>query len=137
LAAVARETALGLEHRLHAAPRPTPAVEPEAPLFDESGLATNADIELWEVHSELVLVCPKVRKRAIERLPERDPEAFFARAREPVFFSGGATDEAGVDASLPAAVVGYTLWRLLGAAWSGLIAVGAVVGLALLADALH
>ena len=37
------------------------------------------EIELWELHSELVLVSPEVCRRALELLPERDPDAFLAR----------------------------------------------------------
>ena len=37
------------------------------------------EIELWELHSELVLVSPEVCRRALELLPERDPDAFLVR----------------------------------------------------------
>src|SRR5215211_790098 len=37
------------------------------------------EIELWELHSELVLVCPEVCRRALELLPERDPDAFLTQ----------------------------------------------------------
>jgi hypothetical protein len=38
---------------------------------------------------------------------------------------------------LPAALLAYTLSRLVETAWCALVAVGAVVALALLADAVH
>jgi len=101
--------------------------------------ATQGDIEPWELHSELVLVCPKVCERARELLPERDPDAFLARPREPVLLAAGAIEEAKHTTSLPfpVAVVGYAFWRLLGTARIALFTVGGVVMLALLAEVLH
>jgi hypothetical protein len=43
---------------------------------------TAEEIQPWELHSELVLVSPEVCRRALELLPERDPDAFLARSRE-------------------------------------------------------
>ena len=40
---------------------------------------TVEEIEPWELHSELVLVSPEVCRRALELLPERDPDAYLAR----------------------------------------------------------
>jgi hypothetical protein len=114
LAAVAFETPLGFERRLRAVPAPA-----------------NTDIEPWEVHSELVLVSPEVYKRALDLLPERDPDAFLARPRDTSF------EEAHHTASLPVAVLGYTLWRLAETARSALMALATVVVLALLSELLH
>jgi hypothetical protein len=116
LAAVAVETPHGCERPLRPLPR-----------------ATKTDIELWEVHSELILVCPEVWKRALELLPERDPDAFLAGHSATVF----AAEEAHSGASLPVAVVGYTLWRLAETGRSALWMVGAVIALALLAQVVH
>jgi hypothetical protein len=91
--------------------------------------AAVSDVKPWELHSELVFVCPEVWKRALELLPERDPDAFLRRP--PQVASGEPSG------SLPTAVVGYALLRLLETASCGLVAVGAVVALALLADAFH
>ena len=101
--------------------------------------ATQGDIEPWELHSELVLVCPEVCERARELLPERDPDAFLARPREPVLLAAGAIEEAKHTTSLPfpVAVVGYAFWRLLGTARIALFTVCGVVALALLAEVLH
>ena len=76
MGALAFETALGFEHRLRTVRRrPTGGVEPK---IGDGDPGTNGDIEGWELQSELVLVCPEVRKRARELLPERDPDAFLS-----------------------------------------------------------
>lgn len=94
-------------------------------------------IEPWEVHSELVLVCPEVSERARELLPTRDPDAFLARGREPVLLATGTIEEPHANTSLVVAVVGHALWRLAETARIAFFTVGMVVALALLAEALH
>jgi len=136
LAAIAVETELGFEARLRAVRRPA-VLGLEENRVDDHEPATNSDPEPWELHSELVLVCPEVRERARELLPERDPDAFLARPREPVLLPAGTVDEAHHTTSLPVAVIGYALWRLAETARSAFLAVAAVVALALLAEALH
>jgi hypothetical protein len=106
--------------------RPMSAVAVEAPVELESGLR----IEPWELHSELVLVCPEVCRRALELLPERDPDAYLARPREPVL-------PPAVAIGLPTAVFEYTLWRLGQTARPALVSLGALVALAYLAEVLH
>jgi hypothetical protein len=97
----------------------------------------NRDIEPWELHSELVLVCPKVSERARELLPERDPDAFLARPRDPVSRPAAMVDEPEVNTNLPAAIVVYALWRSAETVRSALVALAAVVALALVAEVLH
>jgi hypothetical protein len=109
------------------------AVAVEPPVELESGLR----VEPWELHSELVLVCPEVCRRALELLPERDPDAYLARPRDPVLLPPGTADDGQVDTGLPAAVFRYTLWRLVETARSALVSVGALVTLASLAEVLH
>jgi hypothetical protein len=109
-------------------PDPHPGSEPDA---------SHGEIEVWELHSELALVCPTVRKTALGLLPVSDPHAFLNRPRAPILLSGNAADTAGRVESLPVAVVGYTLWRLAETARTALFALGAVVALALLAQLLH
>jgi hypothetical protein len=135
LGAVAFETPLGFAQRLRTVPR-RPA-DPVEARIEQHKPAANGAIEPWELHSELVLVCPNVRKRARELLAERDPDAFLVSAREP-----GATPIATAEAAarapkLPFAVVVYTLRRLAETARSAFVAVGAVIALALLAELLH
>jgi hypothetical protein len=130
VSAVAIDIAVGLEDQVRAV-LTRPAVLEFEPV-DEREPATGSDIDPWELHSELVLVCPDVCERARELLSERDPDAFLARPREPVLF-----DATHVAASLPTALFGYTLWQLVETAWCALVAVTAVVALALLADAFH
>jgi hypothetical protein len=83
-------------------------------------------IEPWELHSELVLVSPEVCRRALELLPERDPDALLARPR-------GESDTP----ALSAAVFLYTLGRLGKSARFALEATAVLVGLALIAELLH
>jgi hypothetical protein len=94
-------------------------------------MGTVVVVEPWEIHSELVLVSPEVCERARELLPERDPDACLARPSARAF---GAEEGR---ASLPVAVVGYTLWRVVETCRSALWVVGAVMALALLAQVIH
>jgi hypothetical protein len=94
-------------------------------------------IEPWELHSELVLVCPEVCGRALELLPERDPDAFLASLRQPTLLAPGTADRSQPTAGLPATVSKYALWRLIETARSALFAVGGLVALASLAELLH
>ena len=128
LAAVAFDTALGFERRLRAVPRQPIVSKPEP---------SSTQIELWELHSELALVCPQVRKCARELLPERDALAFLDGTAAPISTWSDMADEAPYPQSLPLAVVGYTLWRLAETARTALLALATVVVLALLAQLLH
>src|SRR5437764_6522201 len=118
---------LRLAHRLRGVPGRPGAPELAAMPSDERDRVPDRQIEPWELHSELVLVCPEVSERARELLPERDPDAFLARTREPVALQAGRVNEAQHLMSLPVAVAGYTLWRLAETARSALFAVAAVV----------
>src|SRR5438874_3849344 len=135
LGAAAFETALGFEHRLRTVPGRSPAPV-EARILDHRPGA-NRDIEPWELHSELVLVCPEVRKRALELLPKTDPDAFLARVRELASPVVAGADAVALPPNLPVAIVGYALWRLAETVRSALVVAIAVVALALLAEILH
>jgi hypothetical protein len=111
-------------------------VEPDPHLGREPE-ASHGEIELWELHSELALVCPQVRKCARELLPDRDPHAFLNRPSTPISPASGAADEVPYPHSLPLAVIGYTLWRLVDTARTAFLALATVVVLALLAQLLH
>ncbi len=108
------------------------------PTVLEEAVEPTDDIEPWELHSELVLVSSEVCLRARELLPERDPYAFLDRPREPCpLIPVAPADEEEPELALPGAVVGYAAHRLFDAARFGLYAVGALAGLALLAELLH
>jgi hypothetical protein len=109
------------------------AVAVEAPIELESGLR----IEPWELHSELVLVCPEVCRRALELVPERDPDAYLARPREPVLLPSAAAELDHLALGVPRAVFEYTLWRLGQTVRPALVSLGALVALASLAEVLH
>jgi hypothetical protein len=96
--------------------------------------AVATEIQPWELHSELVLVCPEVCRRALELLPERDPDAFLNRPRTRIVAAAG-TDES--VPGVPAAVGGYALLRLGQAAKSALVVGGGLVVLASLAEFVH
>ncbi|MGH3081453.1 MAG: hypothetical protein ACRDNH_10025 [Gaiellaceae bacterium] len=80
------------------------------------------EIEPWELHSELVLVSPEVCRRALELLPERDPDAFLARPPTPIAPARAAV------------ALRYALWRLGHTARFALAVTVGSVGLALLAE---
>jgi hypothetical protein len=137
MSSVAAETRLAFERRLRAVPMESGASRSRTVSLHEALSAKDRDIEPWEVHSELVLVCPEVCERARELLPERDPDAFLARLREAAPALETAPDAVAVAPSPSVAVVAYALWRLAETARAALVAVGAVVALALLAEVLH
>ena len=105
--------------------------------IDEYKAGTTADVEPWELHSELVLVCPELCALARELMPARDPEAFLARLPAPTSLGPTGDDKAALAPSLPVAVVRYSLSRLLDTARTGLLVVAAVVALAMLGQLLH
>lgn len=93
-------------------------------------------IEPWQLHSELVLVSPEVCGRVLALLPERDPDAFLARPREPIVVATVPFEERDPPA-LPAVILRYALGRFGHTARFALaVAVGSV-GLALIAEVLH
>jgi hypothetical protein len=100
--------------------------------------ATTADIEPWELHSELVLVCPEVCARALELLPERDPDAFLVRREQQPFSVALPLDAQDEQATgLGTAVVAYALWRIADTAQRAVIALGLLAAVALLAEVVH
>jgi len=102
-----------------------------------SAAAVDVGIEPWELHSELVLVCPEVWRRARELLPERDPDAFLAGLRQPIALPPAPADEAPASPRVLAAVALYTLRRLLHAAGFGFVTAGGLAALASLAELVH
>jgi hypothetical protein len=133
MSGVAAETRFAFEPRLRDVPMESSTSRPRTGSLHEALSEKNRDIAPWEVHSELVLVCPDVCERARELLPERDPDALLPRLQKPA-----PALETAPDAPSPSvAVVAYGLWRLAETARVALVAVGAVVVLALLAEVLH
>jgi hypothetical protein len=137
MSGVAAETRLAFERRLRAVPRGPGAANNKTASLNKAVSEKNGGIEPWELHSELVLVCQEVSARARELLPERDPDAFLARRREPVLLATRTIEEPHANTSLFVAVVGHALWRLAETARIAFFTVGIVVALALLAEALH
>jgi hypothetical protein len=135
MSGVAAETRLAFERRLRDVPMKSSASRLRTVSLHEALSEKNCDIEPWELHSELALVCPEVSERVRELLPERDPDAFLSRLREPAPALETAPDA--VAPSQFVAVVAYAFWRLAETARVALVAVGAVVLLALLAEVLH
>ena len=136
VSAVAFEPALAFDHGLRTVPK-EPKANRVGATSERLKPATHADIEPWELHSELVLVSPEVCERARELLPERDPDAFLPAARAPVLPATFAVDEARHTTSFTVAVVGYTVWRLLETARTALLVFWGAVAVVLLAEALH
>jgi hypothetical protein len=92
-------------------------------------------VEAWELHSELALVCPEVRKCALERLPLRDPDAVLRPARtiEP---TNPPANQPSAPA-LPRSAAIYALHRLLQTTRTALFMVAALVVLASVAELTH
>jgi hypothetical protein len=102
-----------------------------------AALPAAEEIAPWELHSELVLVSPEVFRRALELLPERDPDAFLARPQQPIVLPLRVADEPEPEPRLATAVVAYALWRLGVTARVALPTVAALVALATLVEVLH
>jgi hypothetical protein len=137
MTAVAVETRLAFERRLRAVPRETGASSRQTASLLEAVSERTGDIEPWELHSELVFVCPEVSARARQLLPERDPDAFLLMLPEPASRQPASVDAVAIAPNLPVAVVGYAFWRLAETARTGFIAVAAIVALTVLAEVLH
>ena len=95
----------------------------------------DADVERWEVHSELALVSPEVRARALELAPERDPDAFLTALRRPLVVA--APDDVEAGPGLAVAASAYALGRVIQTARSALLFVAGLVALASLIEVLH
>jgi hypothetical protein len=93
--------------------------------------------EPWELHSELVLVCPALRRRSLELLPERDPEAFLVRAGVSVGDDVAPVEEDGSEAVRASSVAAYAAWRAAQATRGGFFLVGSIAALAALAELLR
>jgi hypothetical protein len=101
-----------------------------------SVVESRREFELWELHSELVLVCPELRTRSRELLPERDPHAFLTERPRLTLVPPEGASERRPDARLPAVALLYALSQMARVLSTGLAAIGLVVGLALLLDVL-
>ena len=137
MTAVAVETRHAFERRLRAVPREEGTSTRERASVLEDVSEKNGQIEPWELHSELVFVCPEVSERARQLLPDRDPDAFFIMLPEPASRQAPAVETVATAPNLPLAVVGYAFWRLAETARTGFIAVAAIVALTFLAEVLH
>jgi hypothetical protein len=92
---------------------------------------TQSDFEPWELHSELVLVCPELRRRSLELLPEA-ADVLVKRPRPVVVVSAPAEEPALPDSS----ILRYAVRRVGEMVRLGLTIVGAIFVLALLAEVL-
>jgi hypothetical protein len=137
MTAVAVEARHAFERRLRAVPREAGASTRERASVLEDVSEKNGQIEPWELHSELVFVCPEVSERARQLLPDRDPDASFIMLPEPASWQAAGVATVATAPNLPLAVVGYALWRLAETARTGFIAVAAIIALTFLAEVLH
>jgi hypothetical protein len=135
MSAVAVEAPVRLERTLR--PMPTEPAAPDAAAIALEAAVPIPDIEPWELHSELALVCPEVRTRALELLPERGADASAARIEGPIALPPTPLAEREPSPDLLAAVLRYALWRAAETARCALIAAGGLVALASLAELLH
>ena len=119
--------------QVDAPPRPAhrPAAHSSTPV--DEGAAPDEDFQPWELHSELVLVCPELRRRSLELLPEPASDA-LARRPWPIPLSAPvAVDEPAVR---PASILRYAVRRVGEMTRFGLAIVGTIFTLAMLAEVL-
>jgi hypothetical protein len=93
------------------------------------------DMHAWELNSELVLVCPELRRRSLELLSERDANLVRDRLPRPVLLPSAAADDDHVTTRRVAeAVLGYTLQRVWDTTRLGFTIVGVLFIIAILAE---
>jgi hypothetical protein len=126
-----------LEKPLQVDAPPRPALRPVAhssiPVDD--GTPPNEDFQPWELHSELVFVCPDLRRRSLELLPEPASDVLAGRPR-PIPVSAPAPVPAGEPAVRPVSLPRYALHRVGEMTRLGLTIVGTIFTLAMLAEVL-
>jgi hypothetical protein len=94
------------------------------------------DMHAWELNSELVLVCPELRRRSLELLAERDADLSQDRLPRPILLPSAAADDDQVTGGGADAVLGYTLQRVWDSMRLGFTIVGVLFTLAMLAELL-
>jgi hypothetical protein len=137
-------TAVPVEKHLQLDAPPRPALRPVAhPRAHE-------DVQPWEIHSELVLVDPELRRRSLELLPEIDLDARLARPPEPIVLAPlapPAPAAAPAPPATPASVetepavesigfLRYMVHRVIDITRFGLAVIGAIFVLAMLSELL-
>ena len=97
--------------------------------------AVALDIQPWELHSELVLVCPELRGRSLELLPQRPPESSPTPPLTPTVLRplAAAEDELPLR---PEKLRSFTLRRFGESLRTGLTIIGAFFTLAMIAELL-
>ena len=92
-------------------------------------IAADVSYDVPVLHSELVLVCPELRKRALHLLPEREPYAFLARRTATTTADASPPQQA-----VARAIVAYAGLRALNTLRMGLSAAALFGALAMLAE---
>jgi len=108
-----------------------PLVSPRARLYE---LTTNGDFATWELHSELVLVCPELRRQSLALLP--DPEAVAQPAAAVVEPPLPLRQVAPLEepTSEPDSLLGFAVRQVAAMTRLGLQIIGAIVLLLLLTE---
>jgi hypothetical protein len=97
-------------------------------------VAVDVLLELEALHSELPFVCPELRKRALELLPEREPYAFLPRQRPAVAVSSTVAPASSGQRSVLGEVAAYAGTRVLQTLKFGLPFAAALGAFAMLAE---
>jgi hypothetical protein len=95
------------------------------------------DMHAWELNSELVLVCPELRRRSLELLAERDADLSQDRLPRPILLPSAAADDDGqVTGRVAEGVLGYALQRVWDSTRLAFTIVGVLFTIAMLAELL-
>ena len=108
-----------------------PPVSPRASLYE---MTTNGNVPTWELHSELVLVCPELRRQSLTLLPDPELVARPAATAEPPL-SLRQVGPAEEPSNEPDSLLGFAVRQVAAMTRLGLQIIGAVVLLLMFAEA--
>jgi hypothetical protein len=129
MSAFALESQPQLVDRPRRAPRPV--ADPVTSLEQTAGAPAN--LQSWELRSGLVFVCPELRKRSLELLPEPASDVLATRPRTPVFAAPAPSDEPTLRS---AGLLRYAAQRAGEMTRMGLAIIGGIFAIAMIAEIL-
>jgi hypothetical protein len=129
-------SAIALETPLELLLPPRAALRPLAdPAYLHDAETPVEEIQPWELHSELVLVSPELRRRSLKLLPDAS-DVLVRRPRRPLAAVAPAPEPTPEPEVREIGVLRYTAHRVAEVIRFGLAIVGAIFTLAMIAEAL-